>query len=267
PLCPVELQDPLRAVYSSRSEKSSIETLTAIRLLFEGVPYVHLKTIQVLFGVLSEQIKGDENSAAREQFVKAVSQRLGPIILRGREIVGVGVGRLPETLVTDLIEHYDVVLAGIETRRPIKPCARPIKSESAVDAGPSSRRAEEDPEATSRALLETAAAAAAEAVVATKRSSAVSSHSAADQAVGKRASVGSTSGGGGQSAMSNSAGTQRSHASLDEDELLVDDILEEARDSNGGDGGGGGGGGEDNMDFFLKDEDSDGTDDEDDDEE
>ncbi|KAJ2742245.1 Rho-GTPase-activating protein 8 [Coemansia sp. BCRC 34301] len=253
PLCPTELQESLRAAYSSRSEKSSSEALTSIRSLLEGLPYVHLRTMQVIFGVLTEQVKGDESSIAREQFVKAVSQRLGPIVLRGRDIVGVGVGRLPETLVTDLIEHYDVVLGGIETNRPFKPCARPIKTES-IEAGPSSHGAEEEPEAMPRALLETAAAAAAEAVVAAKRPSAASSHSA-DQAVGKRSSVGSASGGE-RSAMANSAGTHKSHALLDEDEQLVDDILEEARDNNNG---------EDNMDFFLKDEDSDGTDDDDDD--
>ncbi|KAJ2879198.1 Rho-GTPase-activating protein 8 [Coemansia aciculifera] len=285
PLCPVELQDPLRAVYSSRSEKNSnFETLAAIRSLLEGLPYVHLKTIQVIFGVLNEQIQGDQDSVARDQFVKAVSQRLGPIILRGREIVGVGVGRLPESFVADLIEHYDVVLANIETQRPMRPCARPIKTEMVDATAPdeivttSSRRSGLEEEnggegstrgtssskpAASNASLDAEAAAAAAAVAASKRLSAVSSHSVADQSAGKRASVASA---GGRSAMTmpNSASTQKSHASLDEDELLVDDILEEARDNSGA-GGDVAGDGEDNMDFFLKDEDSDGTDDEDDD--
>ncbi|KAJ2685400.1 Rho-GTPase-activating protein 8 [Coemansia spiralis] len=271
PLCPVELQDPLRALYSSRSEKSSnIETLASIRSLLEGLPYVNLKTIQVIFGVLSEQIQGNEDLAARDQFIKAVSQRLGPIILRGREIVGVGVGRLPESFVADLIENYDVVLANIETQRPIKPCARPIKTEMVEATAPEEfvpGRPDEKDRASasssrpvaSKSSLDMEAAAAAAAVAAAKRLSATSSHSAADQSVGKRASVASA---GGRSAMTmpNTASTQKSHASLDEDELLVDDILEEARDN-------GTAGAEDNMDFFLKDEDSDGTGDDDDDEE
>ncbi|KAJ2890583.1 Rho-GTPase-activating protein 8, partial [Coemansia aciculifera] len=266
PLCPSDVQDSLRAVYSSRSEKKDIaETLTAIRCLLEKVPYVHLKTMQVIFGVLSEQTKGDDNAVGREQFVKAIGQRLGPIILRAREVVG----RLPELFVADLIDHYDVVLGGIETQRPIKPCARPIKTESIIGVGSSGRGHDvpEEPITTSRALLETEAAAAAEAVVATNRASAVSSHSVADQAAaGKRASVASTTGeqqSATVAAVNSAGGAQKSqHASLDEDELLVDDILEEARDNKGG-----GGGGEDNMDFFLKDEDSDGTDDDNDDDE
>ncbi|KAJ2828095.1 Rho-GTPase-activating protein 8 [Coemansia sp. 'formosensis'] len=266
PLCPVELQDSLRAVYSARSEKSnSFDTLAAVRALLEGLPYVQLKTLQVIFGVLNEQIQGDEDPAARDQFVRAVSQRLGPIILRGRDIVGVGVGRLPELFVSDLIEHYDVVLAGIDTQRPMRPCARPIKTEmveatAPEETGPSKGEAEEsgaDHAIATKASLDSEAVAAAAAVAAAKRSSAVSSHSVADQSVGKRASVASASG---RSAMTmpNSSSTQKSHASLDEDELLVDDILEEARDNNNN---------EDNMDFFLKDEDSDGTDDDDEEQE
>ncbi|KAJ2814928.1 Rho-GTPase-activating protein 8, partial [Coemansia furcata] len=266
PLCPVELQDSLRTVYSARSEKSnSFDTLAAVRALLEGLPYVQLKTLQAIFGVLNEQIQGDEDPAARDQFVRAVSQRLGPIILRGRDIVGVGVGRLPELFVSDLIEHYDVVLAGIDTQRPMRPCARPIKTEmveatAPEETGPSKSEMEESGSAdhaiATKASLDSEAAAAAAAVAAAKRSSAVSSHSVADQSVGKRASVASASG---RSAMTmpNSSSTQKSHASLDEDELLVDDILEEARDNNNN---------EDNMDFFLKDEDSDGTEDDDDDE-
>ncbi|KAJ2333571.1 Rho-GTPase-activating protein 8, partial [Coemansia sp. RSA 2673] len=246
PLCPEEMHDPLRAVYGARSEKDCIETLKAVRNLLEGVSYTHLKTIPVLFGTLSEQVGSDENKSGRDQFVKAVSQRLGPIILRGRDIVGVGM------FVTDLIEHYDVILADIETHRPFKPCLRPAKTEAdnAVEtlAEASGRRggleggsqsintstvgegASNEPidalagarstnPALSKASLETAAAAAAAMASASKRASMVSSHSTDVQTAGKRASVASA---GGRSAMSmpNSASTQKSHASFDEDELL-----------------------------------------------
>ncbi|KAJ2464203.1 Rho-GTPase-activating protein 8, partial [Coemansia sp. RSA 2322] len=221
PLCPEEMHDPLRAVYGARSEKDCIETLKAVRNLLEGVSYTHLKTIQVLFGTLSEQVGSDENKSGRDQFVKAVSQRLGPIILRGRDIVGVGVSRIPEMFVTDLIEHYDVILADIETHRPFKPCLRPAKTEAdnAVEtlAEASGRRggleggsqsintntvgegASNEPidalagarstnPALSKASLETAAAAAAAMASASKRASMVSSHSTDVQTAGKRAS-------------------------------------------------------------------------------
>ncbi|KAJ1955515.1 Rho-GTPase-activating protein 8, partial [Dipsacomyces acuminosporus] len=48
PLCPDELYDPLRALYSSRSEKDSTDTMHAIRNLLQGLSYAHLKTIQAL---------------------------------------------------------------------------------------------------------------------------------------------------------------------------------------------------------------------------
>ncbi|KAJ1805358.1 Rho-GTPase-activating protein 8, partial [Coemansia sp. RSA 2598] len=130
PLCPEELQGPLRALYSSTSEKSTAETLETIRGLLSGVSYVHIKTLQMLFYTLSEQVKGDDDAKARKAFISEVSQRLGPVILRGKDIVGVSVSRVPQIFAADLIEHYDELLAGIETRRPFKPNARPAKSEA-----------------------------------------------------------------------------------------------------------------------------------------
>ncbi|KAJ2350989.1 Rho-GTPase-activating protein 8, partial [Coemansia sp. RSA 2618] len=105
PLCPEELHAPLRALYSARSEKSSAESLSAVRALLEGVSYAHVATMQALFSTLRE-IAGDE-SEARAEFVRAVSTRLGPVVMRAKEIVGVSISRIPETFAADLIDHYD----------------------------------------------------------------------------------------------------------------------------------------------------------------
>ncbi|KAJ2221735.1 Rho-GTPase-activating protein 8, partial [Coemansia sp. RSA 485] len=135
PLCPEELQGPLRALYSSTSEKSTAEKLETIRDLLSGVSYAHIKTLQSLFYTLNQQVQGDEDEQARKTFIGEVSQRLGPVILRGKDIVGVSVSRVPQVFAADLIEHYDELLAGIEIQRPFKPNARPAKSETTNEDG------------------------------------------------------------------------------------------------------------------------------------
>ncbi|KAI8323874.1 hypothetical protein GQ54DRAFT_257379 [Martensiomyces pterosporus] len=281
PLCPDELYDPLRALYSSRSEKDSVDTMQAIRHLLQGVNYAHLRTMQDLFGTLSEQIK-DDDSEARTEFLKCVSQRLGPVVMRAKEIVGVSLNRMPENFVTDLIENYDVILAGIETSRPFKPTARPVKSEAgdhatgalasglsnahiSIPAGPSSLAqgasagasllaagaasgSGPTPARSPRTSLEKSASA-------SKRSSLLADGTA-ERSTGAAEKRASTASADKRSSML-SAGdgeAQKPHRSFDDDEVSVGSILEDANEPSAT---------ADNMDFFLKDEDSDGTDDED----
>ncbi|KAI9505286.1 hypothetical protein BX070DRAFT_221833 [Coemansia spiralis] len=196
PLCPEELHGPLRAVYSAKGEKSSTETFKTIRNLLSGISYAHLKTIQMLFATLSEQIKGDASSE-KDEFVKAVSKRLGPVILRGKEIVGVS--RMQETFAGDLIEYYDDILGDIEVKRPFKAIPPPAKDtgEAAESDGPEAH--------TSKRM---------------------SSSSATDAS--KRASSSSTQ----SQTVPNSADTLRAHHSFDADERLVDNILEDAAEGH-----------------------------------
>ncbi|KAJ1888974.1 Rho-GTPase-activating protein 8 [Kickxella alabastrina] len=72
PLCPEELHGPLRALYSSASEKSMEDTLDTIRSLLKGVSYAHLKTLQTLFFTLSEQVKDDTDAEARKAFIRDI---------------------------------------------------------------------------------------------------------------------------------------------------------------------------------------------------
>ncbi|KAJ2719152.1 Rho-GTPase-activating protein 8 [Coemansia sp. Benny D115] len=285
PLCPEELQGPLRALYSSTSEKSEAETFETIRMLLQGLNYVHLKTLQTLFFTLSELVRDVDDKEAKNAFIKNISQRLGPVILRGRDIVGVSVSRVPQNFVTSLIEHYDELLGGIETKRPIKPCARPIKTESSLGDATSqitrglenTRVSQPHASGTSNnvslsAPVSTAATAAAVTSPAaatpraslevpmnnslSKRSSAGSALGGVVSGSGKRESTASSAGSNSQPLLTpNTSDTLKTHTSFDDDAQLVDNILE---DTNGGDG-------ENNMDFFLKDEDSDGSDDLDDD--
>ncbi|KAJ1933748.1 Rho-GTPase-activating protein 8, partial [Linderina macrospora] len=249
PLCPDEIYDPLRAVYGSRSEKdSSVDALQSISHLLQGINYVHLKTLQVLFGTINEQIQGDV-TPEREEFVRAVSQRLGPVILRAREIVGVTVNRLPEHFARDLIENYDVVLANLQIERPAKPTVQPAKPQEDVGeltrsmanmnaggsvpvgvAGPSAMASPRTSLEKPRMSL-SADDAKIKSVNASNRVSTSSSlHVPADDA-------------------------QKAKPSFDDDEVSIDSILEESNDANHN---------SESMDFFLKDEDSDGTDDDED---
>ncbi|KAJ1789750.1 Rho-GTPase-activating protein 8, partial [Coemansia sp. RSA 2399] len=77
PLCPEELHGPLRAIYSTRSEKSTTESFKTIKSLLSGISYAHLKTIQTLFATLSDQTRGG-SANERDNFIKSVSKRLGP---------------------------------------------------------------------------------------------------------------------------------------------------------------------------------------------
>ncbi|KAJ2713253.1 Rho-GTPase-activating protein 8, partial [Coemansia spiralis] len=228
PLCPEELHGPLRAVYSSRSEKGGDETLRTLRTLLEGISYAHLATMQALFGGLRE-LAGVDESPARAEFVRAAAKRLGPVVVRGIDIIGAGASRIPESFAADLIEHYDVVLAGIATTRPLPPATPPTKTEGDTAAA--------DPcvaePSTAATVVEPA------------------------EALSKRSSAGSSLGGRRPSALS--GGSARGQASFDEDERLVDNILEGTaeRDEVAGDS---------NMDFFLKDEDDEDDDEDDEDE-
>ncbi|KAJ1726452.1 Rho-GTPase-activating protein 8 [Coemansia biformis] len=261
PLCPEELHGPLRAVYSSRSEKNSTETLKTLRTLLEGTSYAHLKTMQTLFGTLHDIVSGDD-TAARGEFVRAVSKRLGPVVVRGIEIVGAGASRIPELFAADLIEHYDTVLAKAEATRPFPPALPPVKSEN------------EDESATVRVGAHTAGAASGAAAaladtdgLAPRAASsggdagAARLSSEAAEAASKRSSAGSSLAGRRASALSASSslprpapGSARGQVSFDEDERLVDNILEDTNEP--------GGGGDSSMDYFLKDEDDDASDDE-----
>ncbi|KAJ1643604.1 Rho-GTPase-activating protein 8 [Coemansia asiatica] len=292
PLCPEELQGPLRALYSSTSEKSTAETLETIRNLLSGVSYAHIKTLQTLFYTLSEQAKGDEDVQARKTFISEVSQRLGPVILRGKDIVGVSVSRVPQIFAADLIEHYDELLAGIDTQRPFKPNARPAKSEAANEDSQLSRGLEHtrfsgtSPTMPISADTVVDAAVAATSMVksslgtavtprasldvpannASKRSSAMSARSSSnanDAGISNnRASTSSNGNGSTQQALTPAASeTQKTHTTtpFDDDERFVNNILNETNDSDIAAGNG------DNIEFFLNDEESDGTDYDDDD--
>ncbi|KAJ1765333.1 Rho-GTPase-activating protein 8 [Coemansia sp. RSA 1843] len=273
PLCPEELHGPLRAIYSARSEKSTAESFTTIKNLLSGISYAHLKTIQTLFATLSEQTKGGSTNE-RDSFIKSVSKRLGPVILRGKEIVGVSVSRIPEIFVADLIENYDEILADIEAKRPFKPIPPPIKNTEA-DIQPESSSAvggSELPPKTEALLVQPRSSRTSidakqqqqlsvggASSTTPKRLSANSSVSATGSNTGdvsaptpasKRGSTSSTSSNSRQIVPS-SADTLRAQNSFDVDERLVDNILEDANEA---------GGEENNMEFFLKDEDSDGSD-------
>ncbi|KAJ2080687.1 Rho-GTPase-activating protein 8 [Coemansia sp. RSA 988] len=271
PLCPEELYGPLRALYSARNEKSSVETLQAIRGLLEGISYAHIETIKSLFGTLSELIEGDE-SEAKIEFVKVVSKRLGPVIMRGKESIGISISRIPETFAADLIEHYNVILADIESKRPFKPIPHPPKIADHYEADLTT--------GLTNTHLDASAAAAAAAVAASVGLGSVSArvsgsgdsnvpNPVADVAPDTGRSASKRSSGvsnatdtvtpssgdknGGPLSVPASAGSARAQVSFDEDERLVDNILEGANDVAAG--------GENSMDYFLKDEDSDGSDD------
>ncbi|KAJ2845959.1 Rho-GTPase-activating protein 8, partial [Coemansia brasiliensis] len=124
PLCPEELHGPLRALYSSRSEKSSSDMLKSVAGLLAGMSYAHLKTMQELFKVICGSMADDEDEKRRIGFVHEIGRRLGPVVMRGRE-AGMGGGRIPELLVVDLIEHYADTLGAVEAERPCKPVPRP----------------------------------------------------------------------------------------------------------------------------------------------
>ncbi|KAJ2776839.1 Rho-GTPase-activating protein 8 [Coemansia interrupta] len=272
PLCPEELHGPLRALYSSTSEKGTDETLDTIRTLLQGVSYAHIKTLQDLFYTLNVQIKGDEDAESRGAFIKEVSRRLGPVILRGKDIVGVSVSRVPQTFAADLIEHYDELLAEIDIPRPFKPTAKPVKSESvnedsshhvrnsdqartsvneASSSGVSGRAGAQTP----RASLDVPAST-------SKRSSAnsIKSGNAENTTAGAngRVSMSSNRSHSHQAVTPNTSDTLKTQTSFDEDEQLIDNILGDSSKA-GADGDG-----TSNMDYFLNDEESDGTDDDDD---
>ncbi|KAJ2777685.1 Rho-GTPase-activating protein 8 [Coemansia javaensis] len=235
PLCPEELHGPLRAVYSSRSEKSSEETLRAIRTLLEGISYAHLKTMQALFGALHE-MAGDDATPGRADFVRAVSKRLGPIIMRGSELVGAGANRVPESFTADLIESYDAILAGMDPKRPVQPAPPPPKT------------AEDD----AHLPVSAAAASSSSSAVAATADPAGAPDAASKRSSGAPALAASLS----ASSLPRPAGAAP-HASFDEDERLVDGILEGTDETAAAAAAAG----ENNMDYFLKDEDDDDDDD------
>ncbi|KAJ1886287.1 Rho-GTPase-activating protein 8 [Kickxella alabastrina] len=193
PLCPEELHGPLRALYSSASEKSTEDTLDTIRGLLKGVSYAHLKTLQTLFFTLSEQVKDDTDVEARKAFIRDISMRLGPVILRGREIVGVSVSRVPQIFATDLIEHYDELLGGIDVQRPVKLSVRPNKGDIAYEGSQLAHDMDQ-------AHLTSGASANATAVASSRLQLAVTP---------------------------NTSDTVKTHPSFDDDEMLIDNILEE----------------------------------------
>ncbi|KAJ2727305.1 Rho-GTPase-activating protein 8 [Coemansia sp. D1744] len=251
PLCPEELHGPLRALYSARCEKSSVESLQAVRALLEGISYAHIATMQALFSTLRE-IAGSDESDARSEFVRAVCKRLGPVVMRAKEIVGVSISRIPESFAADLIEHYDVLLAGIDVKRPFKPVPPPAKSTHSYDSALSAPLAETH-------ILSEGAAAAAAAVEANKPTSPVpaprtsESHGLPDTSAQPKTSDADVV------EKRSSVGAAKALASFDDDEKLIDNILDDANEP--------GATAESNMDYFLKDEDededSDGSDDSD----
>ncbi|KAJ2557400.1 Rho-GTPase-activating protein 8 [Coemansia sp. RSA 1933] len=276
PLCPEELHGPLRAIYSTRSEKSSAESFTTLKSLLSGISYAHLKTIQTLFYTLNEQAKGG-SANERDAFIKSISKRLGPVVLRGKEIVGVTVSRIPEIFVADLIENYDDILAGIEARRPFKPIQPPIKitepdaqpgGSSSADLRPNVGERGSQSRSSRPSSLDAKQRRSTDggpSLSTPKRLSATSNVSAAGSNAGdvlvpptpasKRGSTSSTSSHTQQQQqiVPNSADTLRTQNSFDVDERLVDNILEDANEATSGEQG--------DMEFFLKDEDSDGSDD------
>ncbi|KAJ2389689.1 Rho-GTPase-activating protein 8 [Coemansia sp. RSA 2611] len=246
PLCPEELHGPLRALYSSRSEKSSAETLKSVQSLLAGISYAHIKTLQTLFAVLREIAQGDA-SEARDEFVRAISRRLGPVIMRSKEIIGVS--RIPELFAADLIEHYDVVLAEIDVARPYKPVPPPAKTSGEGAATPQALR---ESAAAAAAAVEAQASGSSVPVPRTSQPSESRTSEAPADGASKRSS--------GLSTAPDSAGTEAADkkppTSFDDDERLIADILEDAKPGTAAD----------SMDYFLQDESEDGSDDDDDDE-
>lgn len=216
-LCPEDLNDPLRTLYMSANK--SEDYLKSIRNLLEGVSYAHLATMQGLFGSLHRLIQEDEDGERKSEFVKAIGQRLGPVVVRGKE----STQRMAESLVVDLILHYDQVLDGIKVQRVSKPCAKPSKQ-------PETEKEEQKQE---------------------KQLPAVSSEQLASGAVVAEAIMSAKPKEEEEDIQKLTADTQKS--TLDDDEQLVDDIL-------GGSGSKEGGGEGEDMDYFLKDEDSDDSD-------
>ncbi|KAJ2819893.1 hypothetical protein IWW50_005283 [Coemansia erecta] len=204
--------------------------------------------MQALFSTLRE-IAGDE-SEARAEFVRAVSTRLGPVVMRAKEIVGVSISRIPETFAADLIDHYDVLLDGISVERPFKPVPPPAKS-------PDAHILSESADAAAAAVEAGASGSPVPVPVPQASESSVPAPQASESSSSvpvPRASESSS-----LAEKRSSAGAAKALASLDDDERLIDNILDEASEP--------GATADSNMDFFLKDEDSDGSDDEDDDDE
>ncbi|KAJ1754296.1 hypothetical protein LPJ54_007266 [Coemansia sp. RSA 1824] len=207
--------------------------------------------MQALFSTLRE-IAGSDESDARSEFVRAVCKRLGPVVMRAKEIVGVSISRIPESFAADLIEHYDVLLAGIDVKRPFKPVPPPAKSTHSYDSALSAPLAETH-------ILSEGAAAAAAAVEANKPTSPVpvlqtsESHGLPDTSAQPKTSDADVV------EKRSSVGAAKALASFDDDEKLIDNILDDANEP--------GATAESNMDYFLKDEDededSDGSDDSD----
>ncbi|KAJ2157046.1 Rho-GTPase-activating protein 8 [Coemansia sp. RSA 552] len=262
PLCPEELHGPLRALYSTRGEKADGEIFVAVKTLLEGISYTHIRTLQLLFSTLRSLIQGEEGPA-RDEFVRVVSRRLGPVIMRGKEIVGISISRIPESFAADLLEHHDEILAGIEKERPIKPVPPPSKVE---EEGEDRRADELAAGLASTHILDSSAAAAAAAVQA---STGQPSSSGTKPAPAQTDNEPASSDGGAAKALPEATeassapngatsgkadGGEGAPTSFDEDERLVDGILEDTNEP--------GTTAESNMDFFLKDEDSDDSDDE-----
>ncbi|KAI9467545.1 Rho-GTPase-activating protein 8 [Coemansia sp. RSA 989] len=247
PLCPEELHGPLRALYSSRSEKSSSDLLKSVAGLLAGMSYAHLKTMQELFKVICEAMAGDEDGERRAGFVQEIGRRLGPVVMRGRE-AGMGGGRVPELLVADLLEHYEDTLGTVEPERPCKPVPRPATTKLA-----------EDVSLDNLSIEAAAAAEAAEAHKATSSGLPVPRHRSSGDRTKEPESAGPEAATE-QASSKRDSGASKKQASFDEDARLVDDILEEASQEaevavpNSS-----------NMDYFLKDEESDSSDEDSDD--
>ncbi|KAJ2452882.1 Rho-GTPase-activating protein 8 [Coemansia sp. RSA 2336] len=239
PLCPEELHGPLRALYSSRSEKSSGDLLKGVAGLLAGLSYAHLKTMQELFKVICESMAGDEDEKRRAGFVQEMGRRLGPVVMRGRE-AGMGGGRVQELLVADLIEHYEDTLGAVEAERPCKPVPRPAA------------KLTEDVSLDKLTIGAAAAAEAAETHNALSGLPVPRNRSSDDTAKQESASPEAD-----EQAGKRDSGASKKQASFDEDARLVDDILEEAGQETEAAAPS-----SSNMDYFLKDEESDGSEEE-----
>ncbi|KAJ1921545.1 Rho-GTPase-activating protein 8 [Mycoemilia scoparia] len=146
-LCTRPLYDPIKSFYQGRVDKESPEErASGLRHILQSIPSNNLSVLKALFEQLSSLVsanKGketEEDNKSCEEFIEAISQRVGPAILRPwQESVTVLHDKHQIRLVRDFLEYYSLMLEPVEFSNAPPPLpTRVVQANYAHDSDPTS---------------------------------------------------------------------------------------------------------------------------------
>ncbi|KAJ1980758.1 Rho-GTPase-activating protein 8 [Dimargaris verticillata] len=141
-LCTFELYDAVKTLYPTHHDTvHSEKKVAAIRALLQGLPPIHITTLQALVEPLRQLVTtaGDspsESDSVHADLVQRLYQRFGPLILRPRAGSHVNFhDKHPARFMADLIHHHDQIFHQLQSAIAM-PKTRSAPKPGMTDGGP-----------------------------------------------------------------------------------------------------------------------------------